>query len=70
MSQYLNEICDPLCRVLDHCAQLDRRRLAGYVANIDFWVGELRHCLMAVDGYAQRRQKMIEGAKNLSQNRR
>jgi hypothetical protein len=46
----MQELCDSLCRVLDHCAQLDRRRLAGYVANIDFWVAEIQHRLNLIEG--------------------
>lgn len=61
MSQYLREICDPLCRVLDRAVQLDQRRLAGYVANIDFWTDEIRHRLMTIEGYAQRRRNMVDG---------
>jgi hypothetical protein len=61
MSRYLQELCDSLCRVLDHCAQLDRRRLAGYVANIDFWVAEIQHRLNLVEGYVSRRRAMVAG---------
>src|SRR5262249_46104993 len=61
MSRYLQELCDSLCRVLDHCAELDRRRLAGHVANIDFWVAEIQHRLSLIDGYEDRRRKMMAG---------
>lgn len=61
MSRYMQELCDALTRVLDHCAQLDRRRLAGYAHNIDFWVSEIQHRLMLIDGYIQRRRKMVAG---------
>ena len=61
MSRYMQELCDSLCRVLDHCAQLDRRRLAGYVANIDFWVAEVQHRLKLIDGYVDRRRTMMAG---------
>ena len=45
--RYMEELSDALLRVLDHCAQLDRRRLAGYAANIDFWVSERQHRLLS-----------------------
>jgi hypothetical protein len=57
----MQELCDSLCRVLDHCAQLDRRRLAGYVANIDFWVAEVQHRLKLIEGYVDRRRSMMAG---------
>ena len=46
MSRYMQELCDALSNVLDHCAQLDRRRLAGYAQNIDFWIAEIQHRLV------------------------
>jgi hypothetical protein len=61
MSRYMHELCDALCRVLDHCAQLDRRRLAGYAQNIDFWVSEIQHRLTLIEGYLERRRKMLLG---------
>jgi hypothetical protein len=57
----MQELCDSLCRVLDHCAQLDRRRLAGYVANIDFWLDEIQHRLKLIEGYVSRRRSMVAG---------
>ena len=61
MSRYMEELCDALARVLDRCAQLDRRRLAGYAANIDFWVSEIQHRLLLVDGCVNRRHRMLAG---------
>lgn len=63
MSRYMEELSDALLRVLDHCAQLDRRRLAGYAANIDFWVSEIQHRLRLVEGYADRRRNMLAGTR-------
>lgn len=57
----MHELCDALTRVLDHCAQLDRRRLAGYANNVDFWVSEIQHRLILIDGYIERRQQMVAG---------
>lgn len=61
MSRYMQELCDALTRVLDHCAQLDRRRLAGNANNVEFWVSEIQHRLMLIDGYIERRQNMLAG---------
>jgi len=33
------------------------------VQNIDFWVGEIQHRLVAIDSYCDRRRKMVVGAK-------
>ena len=33
---------------------LNRHQLAGQVANLDFWLGEVRHCLEVLDGYKKR----------------
>ncbi len=33
---------------------LNRHQLAGHVANLDFWLAEVRHCLQVIDGYAAR----------------
>jgi hypothetical protein len=65
MSRYMDELCEALVRVLDHCAELDRRRLAGYAANIDFWVSEIQHRLVLIDGYADRRRTMLSGTQEV-----
>lgn len=67
MSRYLQELCDALTRVLNHCAQLERRRLAGYTQNIDFWVSEIQHRIKLIDGYIERRQNMVAGTKAVYQ---
>ena len=61
MSQYLQEICDALSRVLDKAALSQRRQLSGYVQNIDFWIAEAEHRLDVVSGFVARRRRMIEG---------
>ena len=61
MSQYLQELCDALSRVLDKAALSKRRQLSGYVENIDFWIAEAEHRLDAVCGFVDRRRRMIEG---------
>lgn len=63
MSQYLTTLCDSLSKVLDRCAQLDARRLAGYVGNLEFWINEVRHRLKLIDGLIDRRRKMVAATK-------
>ena len=33
---------------------LNRHQLAGHVANLDFWLAQVRHCLQVIDGYGTR----------------
>ena len=61
MSTYSEKLCDALIVVLDHCGRMEPRRLAGYVANIDFWVDEIRHRLSLCDGLIDRRRRMVAG---------
>lgn len=63
MSQYMQQLCEALIRVFDRCTQLDRRRLAGYVQDIDFWIAQVQHRLSIIDGYVERRRRMIDGTK-------
>ena len=28
--------------------------MAGYAANVEFWIGEAEHCLRVIDGYEER----------------
>jgi hypothetical protein len=37
---------------------LNRHQLAGQVANLDFWIGEVRHALDVIEGYRQRFQRL------------
>ena len=55
---YIDEITAPVVRVLSHASQLPPHRFAGYAANADFWVGEVRHCLDVIDGYDKRFRKL------------
>jgi hypothetical protein len=52
MSQYLQELCASLCKVLDYSASLEAPRFGGYAANPDFWTSEVAHRLALIDGYA------------------
>jgi hypothetical protein len=37
---------------------LNRHQLAGQVANLDFWVGQVRNSLNVLDGYGKRFQRL------------
>lgn len=39
-------------------ASLNRHQLAGQVANLDFWEGEVRHALGVIDGHRPRFEAM------------
>ena len=51
---YVEDLARSLVRTLEHAAGLPAVRLAGYAANIDFWLDEVRHCLDVIKGYADR----------------
>jgi hypothetical protein len=55
---YLESQTVALVQVLDHATDLKAHRLAGYVANLDFWLGEIKHTMSNIDGYGQRFQRM------------
>ena len=66
MSQYVRETAESLNRVLQHAAGLHAHRLAGYAANLDFWVGEICHCLAVIDGYDIRFDRLKKATKEYS----
>jgi hypothetical protein len=59
---YLQAQTDALIQVLDHAADLKAHRLAGYIANLDFWLQEIQHCFSSIEGYSERFQRMKQGA--------
>ena len=67
VSQYLEETCGALTRVLNHACQLHAHRLAGYAANMDFWMAEVRHCLDLVAGYGPRFDKLKKATKEFGE---
>jgi hypothetical protein len=54
MSKYLEAISESLIDVLNGAAGCPDHRIVGYVANLDFWVAEIGHCIVALDGFPQR----------------
>jgi hypothetical protein len=61
---YLNDICEPLIKVLEHAAGLPRHHLAGHAANAEFWMDEVQHALHVIDDYRSRFERMREGARS------
>jgi hypothetical protein len=57
---YSSQIADLLAAQLTKFATLNRHQLAGQVANLDFWLTEVRHCLAMLDGYRDRFHRMRE----------
>jgi hypothetical protein len=43
---------------LSRLITVNRHQLAGQVANIDFWLGEVQHALAVIDGYGVRFTRM------------
>ena len=39
---------------LSRFVTLNRHQLAGHVANLDFWLAQVRHALQVIDGYSAR----------------
>lgn len=61
MPAYVKQLTDALIGTLERAATLKPHRLAGYVANVDFWADEIDHRLKLLDGWKARRERMIQG---------
>ncbi len=55
---YSSEIAGTLAGQVARFVTLNRHQLAGLVANLDFWIAEVRHCLDVIDGYPRRFERM------------
>jgi hypothetical protein len=55
---YSIDISKTLAEQFAKFATLNRHQLAGHVANLDFWIDELRHCLKVIDEYKSRFERM------------
>lgn len=58
---YVEDITEPLICTLTHTGGPPAKQLAGHVANLEFWVGEVRHALDVIDGYGERYKKLQKG---------
>lgn len=57
---YIDRLCDALVDVLERAVTGSADRLAGYAANVEFWLEEAQHCLRLIDGYEDRFAKFHE----------
>jgi hypothetical protein len=55
---YTTEIANILAENIERFATLNPHQVAGHVANLDFWLGEVRHCLQVIDGFSKRFETM------------
>jgi hypothetical protein len=55
---YSSDITKTLTIQITKFVTLNRHQFAGHVANLDFWVAEVRHCLDVIDGYDRRFEQM------------
>lgn len=51
---YSTEIAETLTDTLRKFVTLSRHLLVGHVANLEFWLAEVRHATGVIDGYHQR----------------
>jgi hypothetical protein len=55
---YSIDISRSLANQLAKFVTINRHQLAGQAANLDFWIGEFRHCLQVLDEYKSRFERM------------
>jgi hypothetical protein len=55
---YSSDITRTLTLQITKFVTLNRHQLAGHIANLDFWMAEVRHCLDVIDGYDRRFEQM------------
>jgi hypothetical protein len=63
---YIERLCDALADVLVRAAEGTKDRLAGYIANFDFWVDEAAHCLLLIKEYEQRFERFREAQQRVA----
>lgn len=51
---YPSDVANLVTVQLTRFVTLNRHQLAGQVANLDFWIAEVRHALDVIDGYGVR----------------
>lgn len=61
---YTLDIADAVARTVAKFATLNAYQLAGHVANLQFWQGQVRNALDAIDGFSSRRRKLVEAEKH------
>lgn len=61
---FSTDIADLVANQLSRLTTLNRHQLAGQVANLDFWLGEIQHALAVIDGYDVRFTRMHGAQEN------
>jgi hypothetical protein len=61
---YSTETSALLAKQLLKSSTLNRHQLTGQIANLDFWLSEVRHCLASIDGYPNRFDRMNKAQAN------
>jgi hypothetical protein len=60
---YSLDIAEVLATQLDQLSKLSCRQLAGHIANLEFWLNEVKHCLEVLNGYRGRFEQLREAQK-------
>jgi hypothetical protein len=60
---YSLEIADAISRTVGKFVTLNNYQLAGHVANLDFWIRQVKNALDAVDGYSKRQRTLEQAQK-------
>jgi hypothetical protein len=55
---YSVAISTMLAETLTRFASLNSHQLAGHIANLDFWLAEVNHCIAVLDGHRRRYEAM------------
>ena len=55
---YSSDLARLLAAQLGKLVTLNRHQLAGQVANLNFWLSEIRHCLDVLDEYSPRFERL------------
>jgi hypothetical protein len=58
---YVEDITEALISTLTYTGGLPVQQLAGHSANLEFWVGEVKHAFDVIDGYGERFKKLQDG---------
>lgn len=58
---YTIDIADKVSTTVGKFASLNPHQLSGHLANLDFWVGEIKHALAVLDGYSRRQSNLESG---------
>ena len=55
---FSTDIAELVAKQVSRFVALNRHQLAGQAANLDFWLGQVRNALAAIDGYGVRFVRM------------